>query len=465
MGMRQRWLLRTSLAAGIAGLLCVLLGTAIFAGCIYAARVEEIGEYVDTAKAFFDDRVNKSEAEYYDACVIYTQTCDTGRRLDLQFVNPAGNVVASSSGEQDGMTPGTPEIMEAISSRGICTYVGADTISHSRVMAVSSPLVATSGEVIGVMRYVTQTWYMDRQILFAAILLLTLVVVMVAVILLSINHYVQSVLEPVSQISEKARMIAGGSYGIQIPVKYDDEIGELAEIINEMSMKINQNEKTQTEFISSLSHELRTPLTAITGWSETLLQSDDLDDGPRRGMKIIHREAGRLTEMVLSLLDFTRIQDGRMTLNMEMSDLRSEFEDTVFMYGSRLEADGIRLEYLENEDDIPEISCDPQRMRQVFLNILDNAAKHGGQGGRIDAEICKQDDCVAIRIRDYGPGIPEDEIPLVKKKFFKGSSKARGSGIGLAVCDEIVEMHGGTLTLENAPGGGTLVTVQLPVSS
>ena len=74
MGMRQRWLLRTSLAAGIAGLLCVLLGTAIFAGCIYAARVEEIGEYVDTAKAFFDDRVNKSEAEYYDACVIYTQT-------------------------------------------------------------------------------------------------------------------------------------------------------------------------------------------------------------------------------------------------------------------------------------------------------------------------------------------------------------------------------------------------------
>jgi signal transduction histidine kinase len=181
-------------------------------------------------------------------------------------------------------------------------------------------------------------------------------------------------------------------------------------------------------------------------------------------MKIIHREAGRLTEMVLSLLDFTRIQDGRMTLNIELSDVRSEFEDTVFMYGSRLEADGIHLEYIENDDDIPEVSCDPQRMRQVFLNILDNASKHGGEGGRIDAEICNMDDSVAIRIRDYGPGIPEDEIPLVKKKFYKGSSKARGSGIGLAVCDEIVEMHGGQLILENAPGGGTLVTVQLPVS-
>ena len=459
MGMRQRWLLYTALFACIIGTLCILLVTAFFARNLYAARETEILEYVETADTYFADRVNKSEAEYYEACVIYTQTCDTGKRLDLQFVDTAGKVVASSSGEQDNTLVNTPEVQETISSRGVCTFAGEG------IMAVSSPLIATNGEVIGVLRFVSLTQPMDRQIVQVAISSLAIVIVMISIALLSINHYVQSVLEPVSQIAEKARMIAGGSYGIQISGKYDDEIGELAETINEMSMKINQNEKTQTEFISSLSHELRTPLTAITGWSETLLQDEDLDENTHRGMKIIHREAGRLTEMVLSLLDFTRIQDGRMTLNMEMADLRGEFEDTVFMYGSRLEADGIHLEYMENEDDIPEISCDPQRMRQVFLNILDNASKHGGEGGRIDAEICNTEDSVAIRIRDYGPGIPEDEIPLVKKKFYKGSSKARGSGIGLAVCDEIVEMHGGQLILENAPGGGTLVTVQLPVNS
>ena len=154
-----------------------------------------------------------------------------------------------------------------------------------------------------------------------------------------------------------------------------------------------------------------------------------------------------------------------MTLNVELTDIRAEYEDTVYMYSSRLSQDGITLEYLESDDEIPEIPCDPKRLRQVFLNILDNASKHGGEGGRIDAEISNVDDGVVVRIRDYGPGIPEDEIPLVKKKFYKGSSKARGSGIGLAVCDEIVEMHGGQLILENAPGGGTLVTVQLPVST
>ena len=117
---------------------------------------------------------------------------------------------------------------------------------------------------------------------------------------------------------------------------------------------------------------------------------------------------------------------------------------------------------MDNDDEIPMIACDSKRLRQVFLNILDNAAKHGRDGGRIEASMSYEKDMVVVRIRDFGPGIPEAELPLVKKKFYKGSSKNRGTGIGLAVCDEIVDMHGGTLTLENAPGGGTLVTIRLP---
>jgi signal transduction histidine kinase len=269
---------------------------------------------------------------------------------------------------------------------------------------------------------------------------------------------------PVSEITDKAKMITGGSYGIQIKKHYDDEIGELADTINEMSIQINQNEKMQTEFISSLSHELRTPLTAINGWSETVLNEEDLTDEARRGVKIIQRETKRLTEMVLELLDFTKIQDGRLKLNMVTTDIRSEFEDIVFMYGSRMVQEGISMEYEECDEDIPEITCDPKRLRQVFFNILDNATKHGGDGKRVDASLRYKDDNIVISIRDYGVGIPEDELPLIKKKFYKGSSKSRGTGIGLAVCDEIVGMHGGTLELTNASGGGTLVTVTLPVT-
>ena len=329
-------------------------------------------------------------------------------------------------------------------------------------MAVSSPMIYSNGEVIGVLRYVTATRLLDGQILHLFLVSMGALAGIVLAALVSSNFYLQSILNPVAEITEKAKRIASGTYGIQIQSRYDDELGDLADTINELSSKINQNEKMQAEFISSLSHELRTPLTAITGWSETLLNSESLDQDTQRGMKIILREGKRLNEMVVELLDFTRIQDGRMTLNVEPTDIRAEFEDTVFMYGSRLSQDGIRLEYLENDQQIPEITCDPKRLRQVFLNILDNAAKHGGEGGRIEASMGYENEAVVVQIRDYGPGIPEDELPLVKKKFYKGSSKARGTGIGLAVCDEIIQMHGGTLELTNAEGGGTLVTVRLP---
>ena len=411
---------------------------------------------------FFADYVDLNYNEYYQSCITYAQTFEDKDKIELQFINKQGTLVASSYGLWAGESPNTPEIQKAVASRSAEPYLGKNPSTGERIMAVSCPMIYFNGEVIGVLRYVTSTRIVDYQIAVVALFSLLGLFVVLSVVLFSSNYYIRSILVPVAEITEKAKRISGGSYGAQIQTRYRDEIGDLADTINEMSTKISQNEKMQAEFISQLSHELRTPLTVINGWSETLLADESMDADTRQGMKIISSEAKRLTEMVMELLDFTRMQDGRMTLTVEPTDIRTEFEDTVYMYSSRLSQDGIRLDYIDNDEDIPEISCDPKRLRQVFLNILDNAAKHGGEGKRIEASMSCEDDSVVVRIRDFGPGIPEDEIPLVKKKFYKGSSQARGTGIGLAVCDEIVEMHGGTLTLENAQGGGTLVTVRLP---
>jgi len=463
-GLRRRWLINTVGIVSALGLVCVLAVTAVFSAYFYSAMESDMRYRARTTTEFFADYFNQSYNEYYQSCITYAQTFEDKNNIELQFIDAQGRIVTSSHGSWSGPSPTTSDISNAINKRIVDKFAGSNPGTGERILAVSSPMVYSNGEVIGVLRYVSSTAKMDMQIARIAFISLVVLLIVLLVVLISSNYYIRSILLPLGEIIEKAKRITNGSYGIQIQTQYDDEIGQLADTINEMSIKINQNEKMQTDFISSLSHELRTPLTAITGWSETLLSSDDLAPDTRRGMKIIHREAGRLTEMVLSLLDFTRMQDGRMTLNMELTDIRAEFEDTIFMYGSRLAQDGIELEYLENDDDIPEISCDPKRLRQVFLNILDNAAKHGSEGKRIEASISQKQEAVLICIRDYGPGIPEDELPLVKKKFYKGSSKARGSGIGLAVCDEIVQLHGGVLTLENAPEGGTMVTVEIPIS-
>lgn len=463
-GLRRRWLVNTVWVMCAIGLVCALAVTAVFAAYYYTNMDSDLHYRAKTTTDFFAEYINQSYNEYYQSCITYAQTFDDRNSLELQFINAQGQLVASSYGQWTGRSPETPDIQDAVTTRGPAPYLGKDPATGERIMAVSSPMIYSNGEVIGVLRYVTSTAKVDWQIIKVGLVAFGVCFAVIAIVILNSDYYIRTILVPVTEITEKAKKIAGGSYGVQIQAHYDDELGALAETINEMSSQINRNEKMQSEFISSLSHELRTPLTAINGWSETILASDTLDPETSRGMRIISREAKRLTEMVVDLLDFTRIQDGRMTLNIETADIRSEFEDTVYMYGSRLKEDGITLEYLDNDDDIPEIPCDPKRLRQVFLNVMDNAAKHGGEGKKIDASIHSENNDVVVRIRDYGPGIPEDEIPLVKKKFYKGSSKARGSGIGLAVCDEIVEMHGGVLTLENADGGGTLVTIRLPAT-
>ena len=463
-GLRKRWLLNTAGVVFALGMVCVLVVTLVFAAYYYSNMESDMRYRAKTTTDFFAEYINQSYNEYYQSCINYANSFEERNTIELQFINASGHLVVSSYGNWAGLSPVTQDVSDALNNRIISSFTGTDPHTGERIVAVSSPMIYSSGEVIGVLRYVTSTRILDFQILKIFLFSLVILAIAMLVVIFSSSYYIRSILIPVNEITEKAKRITSGSYGIQIQTHYDDEIGELAQTINEMSVQINQNEVIQRDFISSLSHELRTPLTAITGWSETLLAGSNLDRETRRGMNIIHRETRRLTEMVVELLDFTRIQDDRMTLNMQATDIRSEFEDTVFMYSSRLSQDDIQLDYLDNDEEIPEIVCDPERLRQVFLNILDNAAKHGGEGKRIEASIHLDGDWVVVRIRDFGPGIPEDELPLVKKKFYKGSSKARGTGIGLAVCDEIVSMHNGELTLENAPEGGTLVTVRIPAS-
>ncbi len=459
-----RWLKNMLTVFCVLGLVCVVVISGTFAFYYYSNMRSDLEARAWQTSQFFSGYIGQNYDDYYRSCVTYTQSFDMSSTLELQFINADGLLVASSYGNWAGTSPRTADVTAALESLQIKNFNGIDPDTGEHVLAVSCPMVYSNGEVVGVLRYVTSTRLVDLQILQIALMALGVFVLLLTVLLLSSSYYIRSIVVPVEEIAQKAKRIANGSYGIQIQKKYNDEIGGLADTINEMSTKISQNEKLQAEFISSLSHELRTPLTAINGWSETLLSGDDLDEQTRRGVKIISREAKRLTEMVVDLLDFTRLQDGRFTLNVEQADLRAEFEDTVYMYSSRLVQEGITLHYTENDQDIPEITCDPKRMRQVFLNILDNAAKHGGSGGRIEASLDYDAEMLTVRIRDFGPGISQEELPLVKKKFYKGNSKARGTGIGLAVCDEIVTLHGGTLTLENAQGGGTLVTVCLPTA-
>ena len=305
-------------------------------------------------------------------------------------------------------------------------------------------------------------WAVTRGIYALAVTILVIICIYIILLNLWFWHYVS---DPIAELTSFAKRIASGSYGGKLQSDNINEIGRLTDEINNMSEKIAMAEKSRTEFISQVSHELRTPLTAITGWAETIAYDENVQGDSLRGVHIISKEAERLTGMVKELLEFTRIQDGRFNLRLELIDIAAELEDALFTYGELMRQAGVEVNYKEPATEIPLIPGDPERLKQVFLNLLDNAVKHGGEGKKVDVAICAEKDGVHISIRDYGHGIPEGELPHVKEKFYKGSSKNRGTGIGLAVCDEIISRHNGRFIINNAEGGGCMVNIVLPYTS
>ena len=470
-GLKKRWLLNSMLITLI--VVIVAIGAfAVAVGSNYYIGVQtSLENKAKTATDFFANYITKTYAEYYQSAYNYTERFDERDKLELQFINTGGSVEISTYGITAGTSPGTPEINEAIRNKKISTWMGKSPTTGERIIAVSSPMIYSNGQVVGVMRYVSSLRNIDRQVMLSVLGAVAIGLLILAFVFTMNMLFIRSIVKPVQEITGVARRIADGGYGVKIESTYSDEIGELTNAINEMSLAISRSDKMKTEFISSVSHELRTPLTAITGWGETLMYDTEMSEDSQKGISIILKEARRLTRLVEELLEFTRMADGRFTVNVIDIDLEAELEEATFTYGELLRQEGMSLEYEPAPEPLPMMAAAPQRLKQVFLNVLDNAAKYGRDGKRIIVTIYLSRnyddsgrDYAMITVRDFGPGIPEDELPHVKDKFYKGSSKERGSGIGLAVCDEIVRLHDGVLKIENAQGGGTLVTVLLPVN-
>ncbi len=462
-GLRKRYMMTTMLVILLIVVVAVTAYSLSMMNSVYMNLREGLYAKAKTATDFFANYITHTYAEYYDGANMYVNNFDDVNRLELQFINTAGRIELSSHSMTAGSMPGTNDISEALSTGKISPWEGYSDTTGEHLMSVSAPMTYSDGQIIGVMRYVTSLRPADRLVRTNVLVAVSAGAVMMLIVGIISMVFLGSVVEPMREITAAAKQISGGSYGIQIGSHYRDEMGDMVKAINEMSLKISQSEKAQTEFISSVSHELRTPLTAITGWAETIIYDENLDEDTKRGIGIILQEARRLTKMVEELLEFTRMQDGRFTLNARPIDVTAELEDSIFAYRELLKQDDMSIEYEPCEEELPLVSGDPARLRQVFYNIFDNAAKYAREGKRINVSARTDGENVFLYFRDYGPGVPEDELERVKMKFYKGSSRERGSGIGLAVCDEIIKYHGGDLTLSNAKGGGLLVTIRIPI--
>ena len=380
-------------------------------------------------------------------------------KMELMAIRSDGTIDITSSGfsPDNDMDMSDYEMAKRASNETASNIFKLPT--GEKVIAVTA-VISLKGSEYDALRLVASMKNIDNQIIVISVIITIIAVSLLTMIFFSGKFFMKSIVYPTIQVAEVARKIAKGDFTQRVEKKQDDELGDLCDSINYMAEELANTESMKNEFISSISHELRTPLTAIKGWSETLTTIDDRETFIK-GMRVISSETESLSQMVEELLDFSRIQDNRLTLQMDTIDILAELTETVLIYQERARALGITLNYYEPEM-VPFVNGDKNRLRQVFINIVDNAIKYSDKGDTVSVEAYEQNDEICISVSDTGMGISKEDLPKIKTKFFKANHTRRGSGIGLAVADEIISRHGGTLTINSEEGIGTTVMITLP---
>ncbi|MCD8328467.1 MAG: HAMP domain-containing histidine kinase [Ruminococcus sp.] len=374
--------------------------------------------------------------------------------IELMAIDRNGNVAVTSSGfEFDDSSL----FEEQYTNDGVINIVELST--GEEAMSLTTSIDESASQFVA-LRMVTSLEAVNSRIFLLSLIVIIISLSLLAFIFTLGFYFVRTIKKPIDKIATMARQYATGDFSKRLEPERDDELGKLCESVNFMAAELSNSETMKNEFISQVSHELRTPLTAIKGWSETLTAIDDRETFIK-GMRVISSESERLSQMVEELLDFSRIQDGKLMLNMVNLDILAELGETVLIYQERAKALGITLNYYEPEM-LPAVYGDKNRLRQVFINIVDNAIKYSDSGDMVNVEAYEEKGQAVISVSDTGIGIDANDLPKVKTKFFKADSTRRGSGIGLAVADEIITLHGGTLEIDSQKGVGTTVIIKLP---
>jgi len=368
-----------------------------------------------------------------------------------------------------------PEVREALK-------MGSGSESrHSKTLGVDllyfahrldEPLELPSGRVrfLRIAVPLTEVQAVLREIRWMIGLAGVVVIVLVTGLSLIVSRRVS---QPVKEMAVVASEIRSGNLERRIPVKGEDEIGQLGVVLNEMLDKLHADiiqlrklERVRSEFLGNVSHELRTPIFAVQGLLETLLNGALEDPKVNRDfLEKAHRNVIRLNVLLNDLIEISRIEFGEMKMSFRYFDVNEYLRSVVSEMLPASERKGISLESTLSTSDDVQVLGDKERLRQVMLNLIDNAVKYTEGGGKITVSARDEGQAVRISVADTGCGIAPEHLPRIFERFYRvdrdRSREAGGTGLGLAIVKHIVEAHGSKVEVESEVGKGSVFSFAL----
>ena len=463
-GITKRWIMNT-LSVIVLILVIVNVAASVSIKRYYYSMAENtIDSKVQRSavQTFFKNYTDSDATMFADGAREFVESFGYSYLMNVWVLDNTGDVIVSSAGFSVDDSTLIPDFDTAKTDENLSgTWTGRNS-QGEKILAKSFVVTNSDGSVAGAVRLIVSLQDLDRQHVIYTVFITIMCLMALALVAVSGLFFVRSIVKPVGQINETAKLIAKGDFNARVESgNSHDEISELCETVNYMSEEIARADRVKNDFISTVSHELRTPLTAIKGWAETIRDFNDAEM-TAKGIDVIISESDRLYTIVEDLLDFSKMQSGRMTMRSEPVDVVHELDSAVEVFRDRSKREGINLVYSVPAITAP-MSADKNLIKQVFANLLDNAFKYTESGGRVAVFAEKAQGELIVSIADTGCGISKEDLPHITEKFYKANMSVRGSGIGLAVVDEIIKLHNGRLDIASAQGKGTVVTIFLPI--
>lgn len=271
---------------------------------------------------------------------------------------------------------------------------------------------------------------------------------------------------PIRELTTATHAVSEGDLSQQVPVRSNDELGELARAFNKMSFELSRSVNARKQMTADIAHELRTPLSLILGHAEAV--HDGVLPPTRENFEIIRDEATRLEHLINDLRTLSLADAGELSIQLQAVEPQRLIQEVASLYQYQSQRKNIAF-LLDVPPHLPTIEVDPGRMTQVLTNILDNAIRHTPEGGTITLTAREVDGEVELAVQDSGPGLKPEDLERIFERFYRADpSRQRedgGSGLGLAIARSIVQAHGGQLSAESEPGKGLKVKVLLPKRS
>lgn len=411
---------------------------------------------IDSFEKFYSDRT-LDELIIEDSEMLWANTSS-----EVQILNNDKYVIYDSVGALPTDKISTGDVISA-EKGNFSTFVGSNNYTDDQVMSLTGRLHNRAGMGVGYLRFITSMEETNRSILKTSLIILGLGIVVIGITTIMSLILARSIVRPMEELISVAEKMADGQYKVRSELNTEDEFEQLSNTLNVMAEEILKREQIKNDFISSISHELRTPLTSIKGWAVVLKSAkEDEREVIADGLNIIENETDRLSKMVEELLDFSRFISGRIQLEKDTINLTDILTDIAKQMRPRAELNKIEFQYAIDQTNAIMIG-DENRIRQLLINLLDNAIKFTSVDGFVRFGSNVFEDHIVVLITDNGQGIDKDEIQHVKEKFYKGKHSKSHSGIGLSIADEIATLHQGKLEIFSEKNIGTTVKVTLPI--